>query len=234
MAVMKKNLHENYLKENKPMKNKYEVFLETPYALLKKTILKWVKPGSRILDLGAYEGRLEDYLEEKGGRYIVECVDVDAEALRILKAKKYENVEANAIHADANQYLEDHQGSNDTDAIFLSAVLHEINDPLNQSGYLKHFFEKAKSILGPEGIIIIADLYYPDSVSDEEVENFREYQLRVINHADPRNKFVRPELIKIMAEENGFSVELFKEIRAVKEIDRRYYVIILKATQNTE
>jgi len=234
MEVIKKNMLENNLEEGSSMMNKWEVFLTAPYAMLKKTILKWVKSGSRILDLGAYEGRLEDYLEEKGGRYTVECVDVDAEALRILKSKKYENVEASAIQADANQYLEDHQGSNNTDAIFLSAVLHEINDPSNKSDYLKHFFEKAKSILGPRGIIVISDLYYADSVSDEEVERFRAYQLKAVNHADARNKFVKPELIKKMAEENGFSVESFEEIRAVKEIDRRYFVIILKATQNTE
>jgi len=210
--------------------NKYEVFLEVPYALLKKTILRWVKPGSRVLDLGAYEGRLEDYLEEKGGRYIVECVDVDIAALKTLKSKKYENVAARTTHADANQYIEEHQGSNDADTIFLSAVLHEINNPFGQRVYLKKFFERTKSILRPGGIIIIADLYYPDSITDEEVDKFREYQKRIINHADARNKFIKPELIKETAEENGFSVESFEEIRAVKEIDRRFFVFVLRAT----
>jgi len=209
--------------------NKFEVFFEAPYAELKKAILETVKPGSNILDLGAYEGRLEDYLEEKGGHYSVQCVDIDARALSALRAKNYQNVETSIIQSDANLFMDNCEGKNDIDTIFLSATLHEINDPQRQQEYLEHFLEKAKTILRPGGEIIIGDFYYPESVSDEEVEAFIEYQKKAINHADARNKFIKPDLIKKVAQSSGFSVSYETEMRAVKQIDRRYYVIILKS-----
>ena len=78
------------------------------------------------------------------------------------------------------------------------------------------------------GRVILGDYYYPDSVSDEEVAAYMAYQQATINHADPREKFVKPELIAQKAQEHGFSIELSDEMQAVKEIDRKYSIFVLK------
>lgn len=205
--------------------NKFEAFCEAPYAELKSSIGEFIKPGSRVLDLGAYEGRIEDYLEAQGGNYVATCVDVDEVALDKLSAKNYKNVQTEAVISDINLFIEK-TTIVDYDSIILSAALHEINDTANQKLYLKHFFDKANTFLKPGGRVIIGDFYYPDEVTDEQFEAFREYQKRVINHADARNKFIKPDLLHATAEAGQFALESYREIQAVKEINRRYYVAV--------
>lgn len=207
--------------------SKFEVFFNAPYDELKKVLTDTIKANQRIIDLGAYNGGLEDFLDTLGRQLTVECVDVDEGALSELKAKKYQNVEIDIVVQDANDFIE-HYAGNGADAVLLSAVLHEINTPSDQRKYLQHFFKRMGEILKPDGQIIVGDFYCPDSVTEEEFESFREYQLKAINHADTRDKFIKLELLSDVAQENNFSVEYSKEIRAVKEIDRRYYVVVLR------
>lgn len=208
--------------------SKFEVFFDAPYAEIKAAMSRHIKSGFNILDIGANQGNLEDYLENSGGQYQIQCVDIDAQALDKLDQKQYQNIETSIVQSDANSFIENYEGIADQNAILLNATLHEINSPADQRQYLEQLFAKARAILKADGIIIIGDYYYPDDVTDVEVARFTEYQKKAINHADARNKFVKPELIEEVAADSGFNVEEAKEIRAVQEIDRRYYVIVLK------
>jgi len=204
---------------------KYESFVPAIYAEMKAALDMYAEPGSKVLDIGPYEGNLEEYLETIG-QFNIDAVDIDGAAIEVLKAKSFKNITVNAVENDANTYITEYKGT--VDIVLSSASIHEINDPKDQRVYLNWFFTKIHEILNHGGIAIIGDLYFPDYVSDEVVEAFRLYQMAAINHASNRNEFVKPELIDEVASQNGFSLVMKKEIRAVKEIDRRYYVIVLK------
>ncbi len=207
--------------------SKFETFFDAPYNEIKDALKDVVKPGQRVLDLGANKGNLEDYMDSLGGSVTVECVDTDEQALEELGAKQFENLEIQIIPSDANELIESHsEGA--VDVVLVNATLHEINTPADQRAYLAHFFERMRAILRQDGKVVVGDYYYPDSVTDEEVASFMEYQLKAINHADTRDKFVKPELLCEVGQEGGFLVEQQKEIRAVKEIDRRYYIVVLR------
>jgi SAM-dependent methyltransferase len=205
--------------------SKFEVFFDAPYTEIKSALSDHIKTDDQILDIGANQGNLEDFLDTQGGHHQIQCVDTDDLALEQLKGKQYKNLEISAVTSDANQFLKTFDGK--VDVVLINATLHEINDPANQANYLRQLFNKAKEMLKPGGRIIIGDYYYPDDVSDEEVERFIAYQRQAINHADGREKFVKPELISDIATKEGYKVVFNKEIQAVKEIDRRYYVIVI-------
>jgi hypothetical protein len=113
------------------------------------------------------------------------------------------------------------------DLVLSSASIHELNTPEDQVGYLDWFFTRANEILVSGGKVIISDLYFPEWISDEIVEEFRVWQWEAIKHASSREQFVYPELIEAAALSHGFELISKKEIRAMKEIDRRYYVVVL-------
>jgi len=207
-------------------KSKFEVFFEEPYREIKAVLDQEIKPGAVILDIGVNQGNLEDHLEQKGELHQIDCVDIDEESLSKLIGKEYKNLTINVTKSDANEFLD--QYNSKVDVILINATLHEINTPQDQPAYLEWLFEKVKKILKPGGKIIIGDYYYSDEVSDEEVADFIAYQQKTINHADARNKFIKPELIEQLAEESGYEIEPRREILAVKEIDRRYYVLVIK------
>lgn len=218
----------------------FVVFFEKPYAEIKDVMAEHVRPGSRILDIGSSDGVLEDYLEATGEQYSVQCVDIDHAALDKLRQKQYKGIEISAVASDANQFLDGYEGAADQDVILINAALHEINDPAAQRQYLEHFLAKAATILSDSGQVIIGDYYYPDGpveeggVSDAEVAKFIEYQKKSINHADARNKFVKPQLIQEVAHDCGFEIETVRDIRAVEQINRRFYVVVLKKKTQEE
>jgi spermidine synthase len=206
--------------------SKYEMFVPLSYDEIKPVIAANIAPGSTILDLGPYEGNLEEYLESLDQPFNIDAVDIDGDAIKVLAAKTFGNITVNCIHSDGNDFLRDYNQK--VDVVLSSASIHELNNPEDQEGYLDWFFGRLQEILVDGGKAIIGDLYFPDHVSDEAVEAFRLFQLNTINHASARNQFIKPELIEAAALTHGFTLVSKKEIRAVKEIDRRYYVIFLQ------
>jgi SAM-dependent methyltransferase len=205
--------------------NKFEVFLREPYEEIARLIEEQVENGNIVIDLGCNNGNLVDKIEKSKSGCKVYGVDLDREALDLMRAKEYSRNEVAIIEQDANDFLVGSAALN-ADVILINTAIHEINDPDNQAQYLDGFFRSSRRTLKDGGRVIIGDLYYDPSVSDAEVEAFMEYQKQAIGHADPRNKFIMPDLLQAKAEEHGFSVAYSNEIRAVKEVNRRYYTFV--------
>lgn len=208
-------------------RNKYETFLKEAYEEIKSLINEHINDGSVVVDLGCNNGNLEDEIESTKFRCTIYGIEIDQVALKDFRNKKYINNNVEIVEQNANEFLSETEISN-ADAVLIHAVIHELNDPVDQLAYLDGFFQNARRILKDGGKIILGDLYYDPSVSDEEVEDFMKYQLKMIGHADARNKFILSELLKTKAEEHGFSVEYSNEFRAVKEINRRYYSFVFQ------
>lgn len=205
---------------------KFETFSPRIYEEMHAVLLANVVPGSKILDLGPFEGNLEMFLNTLGHSFDIDAVDVDENALRVLAEKELENIAVNIIHQDGNEFLRNYDKQ--VDLVLSSASIHELNDPSDQKGYLDWFFTRMSDIVVPGGKVIIGDLYFPDHISDEVVEEFRVWQWEAIKHASSRDQFVYPELIEAAALSHGFELVSKKEIRAMKDIDRRYYVIVFQ------
>lgn len=210
--------------------NKYQTYFKKPYEELEKTLSE-VECASSILDLGSNSGTIASILDKYDLHCYVHCVDIDKIALKQIDKNSYKTTGVKIHHADANEFLSESY-LNDLDYIILNATLHEINNPEDQRSYLSYFFEECKSKLNDNGKIIIGDYYYADDVSDEAVKEYMQQQMREINHADSREKFVKPSLIREVAEELGFCIEKEIEIPAVEGIDRRYYNIIIRGDKN--
>jgi ubiquinone/menaquinone biosynthesis C-methylase UbiE len=212
---------------NYPRTSKYENFFDEPYHEIKSVLKNFIKDGSEILDVGVFEGNLEEYIETFVKHCTINCVDIEPLALEKLKQKKFNNNKIIVTNKDANNFLEN-AAEGSADVILINAALHEINDPQNQSAYLDSFLLRARKILKEAGKLIVGDYYYSKELSDEEVESYIAYQKATINHGDDREKFIMPDLLKHKAQEHGFSVEYSNDLRAVKTLDRRYYSIVFK------
>lgn len=206
--------------------SKFETFFDEPYNQIKEVMGRQIKDGDRIIDLGSNIGNLEDHLDSLSRQYQVECVDSDQASLDILSGKQYDNLQINSHCQDANEYMAQYNGE-PVDVILLNATLHEINTPADQAAYLDDFLGKAGKALKAGGKIIVGDYYYPPDVTDAQVDAYKAYQLATINHADSRDKFVAPKLLKQRAEANGYTVEDPLDIQAVKQINRRYYTMVM-------
>ncbi len=84
-----------------------------------------------------------------------------------------------------------------------------------------------------DGHVLIGDYYYADSVTDEEVERFKKYQLEAIGHADSREKFVKPgEIVAAVERSKKYKVAEHKTMPAVEGIDRFFYLFTLERIQD--
>ncbi len=207
--------------------NKYQTLFEVPYQELKKALDKYILDGQTVMDLGCNNGNLEVEIDNIKNGCTIYAVDFDAKALKELELRKFKTSKVEVINSDINIFLKN-DVRKDIDAVVLSATLHEINTPSDQENYLLDLFKNLCGRLNPRGVIIIGDFYYPDNISDEDVKSYMVQQLREIGHADARNKFIKPELIKSVADRTGFSIEYSNEFRAIKEIDRKYVVTVLR------
>lgn len=207
--------------------SKFETFFERPYEEIKKVVDDNIKDNFAIVDIGCGVGNLEDYIDQTKNGCNIRCADNDPEVVEKINQKEYKNIEVTSTLADANDYLASLEDLS-ADTVLVNATLHEINTPEDQAKYLDEFFKQMMRILKVGGNIIIGDYYYADEVSDEEVAQFIEYQKATINHADARNKFIKPGLLKQKAIDHGFEVIQSNEIPAVAGIDRRYYTVVFE------
>lgn len=209
------------------MTNEFQTFFDKPYHEIIRTINHYISDNTSIIDLGCNNGNLEDEIERNKSGCTIYGVDSNKEALETIKNKNYKKIMVQTFVQDANEFFLTTTLSG-IDTILINATIHEINDPKNQREYLARFFQTAWKILHKGGKIIVWDYYYHDNVSEEEFQRYLEYQRKSINHADSREKFILPDIIKSEAIENWYTLVYENELRAVKEIDRRYYCFVFE------
>lgn len=211
--------------------NKYQTHFKKPYETLDETIKKEINRGNHVLDLGSNSGTIASMIDKYHKGCLIHCVDIDEDALRKIGEEPLESTRTISYHSDVNEFLDSSELSS-LDAITINATLHEINNPSAQREFMRNFFRLCNQRLKPNGRIIVGDYYYPDNVSDADVAEYMQQQLKEINHADSREKFVQPSLIWEVALESGLYVARQIEIPAVRGIDRRYYTIIIRGEEN--
>lgn len=199
------------------------------YELLGNSLKRVVKNSPQIIDIGCNDGKIEDLIDEIGAGNKVVAVDINDEALKPLKEKEYKSIKVETFCGDGNSFLEN--SSEKADLLIINSTLHELNTPEDQAGYLDNFFKRLDNILKPNGKIILGDHYYDVNLSDEEVAAYIVEQFKKIKHADARNKFILPELLKQKIQEHGYDILDFNEVRVTPEINKRYYLFVINKRQ---
>lgn len=203
-------------------------FFSPAYELFENIISskKYIRLYDRVLDIGASDGKIEGYIDKLGLKNEIVAVDLNEKALAELAKKKYISIEVETICEDGNEFL----GPNKEkfDLVIVNNTLHELNDPSNQAGYLDDFLENINGILSDGGRVILGDHYYSPGLTDDRVAEYVERQLQLIGHADPRGKFILPDLLKNKIIENGYEILEEDEVRVTDEIDKRYYVFVFE------
>lgn len=195
------------------------------YELLNNSLKEVVKDSPKIVDIGCSDGKIEDLIDEMGYKNEVVGLDVNQKALDELNIKQYKSIKLETVCTDGNDFLKKLEEK--IDLLIINNTLHELNTPEDQGKYLDEFFEKLDGILKPSGKAVLADHYYNPDLSDEEVNIFMAEQFKKIHHADARNKFILPEILKQKIEEHNYSIIKYDEVRVTQEIDKRYYIFII-------
>lgn len=210
-----------------PEGSKFETHFEEPYKVIKYILTDHVADGSFLIDIGANVGNLEDYLDQTKVGIRALCIDNDPEALGQLSSKKFNTLQAEPILSDANDFIDRYDGL-PADVLLMNTTLHEICNPDQQAEYLRHLFSRVNSMVKPDGKAIFGDYFYSPDVSDDDVAAYMEQQMREINHADARGKFVDPKLLMKVAKECGYDARRFSSIAAATGIDRLYYAYVFQ------
>jgi len=197
------------------------------YELLDNSLKDIVRNSTKIADIGASDNKVEELIDKNNCGNEVLCLDINPEALKQIEKKEFKSIKIKTICDDGNSFMETPNNVK-LDLLIINNTLHELNTPKDQSWYLDKFFKNIPNVLKLEGRIILADHYYDENIPDEEVEASRKEQFEKIKHADERNKFILPNLLKQKIQEYGYDVISYDEVRVTPEINKRYYIFVIK------
>ena len=131
---------------------------------------KWIKQQvadcTSILDVGCGNGSLVAYLDD--GLKKLTGIDID---LPCISKANYENKSANAQFIYSNFY--DYEVRQLYDAIIFVASIHHMN--------MMAAIEKAKTLLSPNGLLIIVGLATPSTAMDYMIEGLRILPCKIIS-----------------------------------------------------
>lgn len=115
-------------------------------SALKVAMLREVRPGTRVLDLGCGNGLMVPYVLEKGATYV--GVDFSEELLKIARKKYFAQCAAHQVEFILADVTELPVRQNEFDVVISFAVLHH----LPSEGERRKFFSEIYRVLRPGGV----------------------------------------------------------------------------------
>jgi SAM-dependent methyltransferase len=204
-------------------RTKFEGYFVDTYSMLEQVLREEFRDDMSILDLGSGNCTVASLIDRHHKDCFIYCLDNDPNAFKDIP-EMTNNTGISTYPEDANKFMD--CLTPEFDAISIHAALHHMSDPMDHEGYVRRLLTKCNSGLREEGLLLIGDYYFPVHVSDEEVEMIRQRQLAKIGHADPREMFVDPTIILKAAEK--WEVKRYFNFRIEPDVDKRYYLMILK------
>lgn len=228
----------DYFAENCGFEKIFNSYYSKAYALFSLTlsnILKKSKKPLRILDIGCGDGWTAELIAGAGigGTYL--GVDISEESIRKLrkripyerKLKIYGLVESAAWIASPEASCEIRKMIGGIpDIIICNTACHQIRKSYSD---LYKVFAATGFSMNKDGILLVGDYYYPEDMSNDEVEEDRNWIKKNTGQTPTsRSGFITRSEMELILKNAGFVSENVKEVRANRDISIIYYLFRLK------
>lgn len=205
------------------------------FSLTLSNILKKSKKPLRILDIGCGDGWTAEFIAgaDIGGTYL--GIDTSGESIKKLNKRiPYERKLKVSGMVESAAWLVSPEASCDIrkmlggppDIVICNTACHQIRKSYSD---LYRVFAATGFSMNKDGILLVGDYYYPEDMSDDEVDEDRNWIKNTTGQTPtPRSGFITRSEMELILKNAGFSFEYIKEVRATRDISIIYYLFQLK------
>ncbi|HCE43950.1 MAG TPA: hypothetical protein DET40_10415 [Lentisphaeria bacterium] len=206
------------------------------FSFVLSDYLKQVKSDLKVLDIGCGDGWTAEFVSNFAkGHYF--GIDSSAESIRKLEERVPENsglkvtgVTESAewiVNPKSCREIEKFLGGK-PDLIICNAACHQIRKSYPD---LRKVFAAASSILKQDGTILVGDYYFPEDMTQDEVEEDRNWIKNETGQTPTlRSGFIIRNEMELILESAGFISDTAREIRANRDISIIYYLFVSRKT----
>ncbi|HBC87193.1 MAG TPA: hypothetical protein DCZ94_09585 [Lentisphaeria bacterium] len=198
--------------------------------------MKHARPDLKILDIGCGDGWTAEFISNLTiGHYY--GIDTSEESInKLLKRipagsglKVHGTVDsAESLLNSKNRIQIEKFLEGRPDLIICNASFHQIRKSYPD---LRKMLATASLFLKQEGTMFVGDYYFPEDMSEEDVEKDREWiKVETGQTPTPRSGFITRSEMELILENSGFKSDSAREIRANRFIGLIYYLFVSRKT----
>lgn len=205
------------------------------FSMILSDILKKSKHPLRILDIGCGDGWTAEFIAGAniGGTYL--GIDTSEESIKKLNRRiPYERKLKVSGMVESAEWLVSPESSCEIrkilggipDIIICNTACHQIR---KSYPYIYKIFAASGLSMNKDGILLVGDYYYPEDLSDDEMELDRIWIKNNTGQTPtPRSGFIPRTEMELVLKNAGFETEDVREVRANRAISIVYYLFRLK------
>ncbi len=209
------------------------------YALFSFALSDYLKhsgPGLKVLDIGCGDGWTAEFISNFAkGNYL--GIDPSEESIRKLmkRVPASSGLTVTGI-ADSAEWITDPKARKQIekslggrpDLVICNAACHQIRKSYPD---IRLLFASASSILKQDGTFMVGDYYFPEDMTDEEVEEDMNWIKNETGQTPtPRSGFIARNEMELLLDSSGFISDTARELRANRDIRIIYYLFVSRKT----
>ena len=206
------------------------------FSFVLSDYLKNPKSDLKVLDIGCGDGWTAEFISNFAkGRYF--GIDSSAESIKRMEQRVpgSSGLKVMGVTESAEWIVDPNSGrqietflDGKPDLIVCNAACHQIRKSYPN---LRKIFAAASSILKQDGTLLVGDYYFPEDMTEEEVEEDRTWiRTETGQTPTPRSGFIVRNEMELILESSGFLSDTAREIRANRDIRILYYLFVSRKT----
>ncbi|MFZ2653755.1 MAG: class I SAM-dependent methyltransferase [Victivallales bacterium] len=206
------------------------------FSFVLSDYLKHAKPDLKVLDIGCGDGWTAEFISNFAkGRYF--GIDSSAESIKKLEQRVPESsgLKVKGVAGSAEWIISPKSGKQieeflegKPDLIVCNASCHQIRKSYPD---LRKIFAAASSVLEQDGTFLVGDYYFPEDMTEDEVEEDRNWiKTETGQTPTPRTGFIVRNEMELILESSGFISDTAREIRGNRDIRILYYLFVSRKT----